>query len=83
MLNPETRREYGKTASGASYTHLSREQLIEEACKRDLAIATEAAQRGPLADYPIMRLDIQRHLEAHDRYLGLEPPAAPDARVAG
>jgi len=73
-------REYGKTASGVSYPDLSREQLIEEAKGRSLAIAAEAEQRGPLADYPITRQDLALHLAAHDRHLGLEPT---HARVAG
>jgi hypothetical protein len=80
MIRNAYSREYGKNAAGVSYPELSREQLIEEAKGRGLAIAAEAEQRGPLADYPVTREDLVLHLEAHDRYLGLEPP---HTRVTG
>jgi acetylornithine/succinyldiaminopimelate/putrescine aminotransferase len=80
MVRSTYSREYGKIAAGVGYAELSREQLIEEAKGRGLAIAAEAEQRGPLADYPVTREDLVLHLEAHDRYLGLEPP---HTRVAG
>jgi hypothetical protein len=65
-------KQYGKTAAGVSYPELSREQLIEEAKGRGLAIAAEAEQRGPLADYPITRQDLVLHLEINDRSRGLQ-----------